>query len=155
MDTLQVNREPNSIELLGNVLSVLLGTSSYLRIPIGSLAIWIAPAVRLRQIHFFLDKSGEPVGYFTWAYLNQEVADALVREPSRLLHISEWNEGEKLWIMDLVVPRGRGREFIRSMCELLSAEHQEAAFVRKNVNVHVWGKTGSRIRVRKARVPQS
>ena len=67
---------------------------------IASLAVWLEPALLLEQLAIVHDERGVPLGYVAWALVTPEVLIRLVSSPLTLLHISEWNEGECLWIMD-------------------------------------------------------
>jgi hemolysin-activating ACP:hemolysin acyltransferase len=67
---------------------------------------WIMPAILHEQIMFVFDKAGIPIGYWTWAYLTSDVEMQLRYHPNAVLHESEWNEGESLWIMELTAYAG-------------------------------------------------
>jgi len=82
------------------------------------LRIWVEPAIDLDQARFFYDAAGKPVGYVTWAWLAPDVASRLVGEGAFNLHLSEWNEGPELWIMDLVAPFGHAADILRACADL-------------------------------------
>jgi cytolysin-activating lysine-acyltransferase len=86
--------------------------------PIASLAAWIEPAILLRQIDFFFDLAGRPVGYLTWALLAEDTEQRLLHDVDVVFHISEWNEGTRLWIIDFVLLDGNVREFVRKAYSL-------------------------------------
>jgi cytolysin-activating lysine-acyltransferase len=90
----------------GLVASAMTKSSKYCGYPIACLGVWIEPAIRLDQIHFFYDLSGNPIGYMTWALLAEDTEQRLLNDPDILFHLSEWNEGARLWIMDLVLLDG-------------------------------------------------
>lgn len=64
------------------------------------------PAIQLEQILFWFNRKGAPTGYISWAYLSEEVVRKFHEEPAYKLHLSEWNEGDNLWIVDFVAPLG-------------------------------------------------
>jgi cytolysin-activating lysine-acyltransferase len=93
-------------------------SSQYCEYPIACLAVWIEPAVLLDQIHFFRDLGGNPIGYMTWALLAEDTEQRLINDPEVLFHLSEWNEGDRLWIMDLVLLDGKIRSVIQEALRL-------------------------------------
>ncbi|MFC5437308.1 toxin-activating lysine-acyltransferase [Rhodanobacter umsongensis] len=98
--TLSVN---DYMRALGAVSAVMMRSPEYCQYPIACLAEWIRPALLLDQYHLFHDEGGNLVGYMTWAFLAEDVEQRLLHDPAVLFHLSEWNEGDRLWIMDFVV----------------------------------------------------
>lgn len=83
---------------------------------LASLTAWLLPPIRLNQIRFSFDaKSGRPRAYVTWAYLSDAVSIEMLHNPSRLLHICEWNEGANLWLIDVVGPWGGAPSLLRQL----------------------------------------
>jgi cytolysin-activating lysine-acyltransferase len=72
----------------------------------------------LNQIHFFRDHGGNLTGYLTWALLAEDSERRLIHDPEVLFHFSEWNEGDRLWIMDLVLTEGSLREVVKEVVSL-------------------------------------
>lgn len=72
--------------------------------PLLSLRVWLEPPILLRQFDVVFDRTLRPCGYYTWAWLPDEVSERLWsrQRDVPVLHISEWKEGDKLWIMDFV-----------------------------------------------------
>lgn len=85
---------------------------SYCQYPIACVAEWARPPVLLGQYTLCRDTSGQPVGYMTWAFLAVDTELRLLGDPGVLFHISEWNEGDRLWIMDLAILNRDVRGFI-------------------------------------------
>ena len=79
---------------LGLAVDAMAKSDEYCQYPIACVTMWIEPAIRHEQIHFFRDASGEICGYMTWAWLAEDTERRLLHDPNVLLHISEWNEGE-------------------------------------------------------------
>ena len=94
---------------LGLVAAMMTKSSQYCEYPLACLAVWIEPAILLNQIHFFTDLGGRAVGYMTWALLSNDTEQRLIHDPNVLFHLSEWNEGDRLWIMDFVLINGNVR----------------------------------------------
>lgn len=64
------------------------------------------PAVRLDQIAFLYDSSGAAVAFASWAFVTDRVAAVLLADRTYELDISEWNEGDQLWLIDFFAPYG-------------------------------------------------
>jgi cytolysin-activating lysine-acyltransferase len=128
---------------LGTAALLMLQCKRYAHYPVACLAAWIQPAILLRQIKFFFDYKGRPIGYLTWAFLAPDVEEKWIADPRTLLHFSEWNEGDRLWIMDLVAPSGFARMIARYATENMFPEHTEARALRRRADgtvrcVNVW-----------------
>lgn len=82
----------------------------------------ITPAARHGKIAFFLNFERVPVGFVTWAHLAPETEDRILRSMDSWLHLSEWNEGESLWIRSLHLPAGLRREGLRLCLDDLFAQ---------------------------------
>lgn len=82
------------------------------------------------QYHLFKDGSGNLVGYMTWAFLADDTERRLVGDPAVLLHLSEWNEGDRLWILDFVVLNQDVRRYVALARQVL-APHEQARSLRR------------------------
>ncbi|HYJ42183.1 MAG TPA: toxin-activating lysine-acyltransferase [Steroidobacteraceae bacterium] len=80
------------------------------------LGIHLWPAVRLNQIGFLYNSKGSPVAFATWAFVTDEVAQSMLADPNYNMDISEWNEGDQLWLVDFVAPFGEARNLMRKLC---------------------------------------
>ena len=79
------------------------------------LGIHLWPAVRLNQIGFLYNSKGSPVAFATWAFVTDEVAQSMLADPNYCMDISEWNEGDQLWLVDFVAPFGEARNLVRKI----------------------------------------
>jgi hemolysin-activating ACP:hemolysin acyltransferase len=75
----------------------------------------IMVAIAHEQIRFGFDDAARPVCFWTWAYLAPDVERRLMTSSTVSLHMSEWNEGGNLWIVDFVAPHGHLRSIIEYM----------------------------------------
>ncbi|REG60959.1 RTX toxin acyltransferase family protein [Paraburkholderia sp. BL6669N2] len=66
---------------------------------------WIEPAIEISQIKIIFDVMRRPVGFVTWAFLADDAARDFSAGKS-MTHLSEWNEGRQLWIIDACVATG-------------------------------------------------
>lgn len=103
---------------LGQVADLMSRSVKYGQYPTACLAFWVAPAIRHQQIYFFLNENGQVCGYATWAWLAEDAAQRLAHDPDILLHFSEWNEGDQLWIVDLLLLSGDLRARLGEMFAL-------------------------------------
>ncbi len=103
---------------VGIVASLMGASTRYCTYPVACIALWLEPAIRHDQVHIFRNESGTPTGYITWAWLAEDTERRLVNDPEVLLHISEWNEGNRLWILDFVLISGNVRSCIEEAAHL-------------------------------------
>jgi cytolysin-activating lysine-acyltransferase len=96
-------------ENLGLALQVIFRRGCYLDYPLASIKAWLLPAAQLQQLHIFVGEDQRLLGYMTWAWFSEETEDRWKRGAIEMLHISEWNEGDRLWILDFVAMPGNGR----------------------------------------------
>lgn len=89
-------------ERLGLSLSVICRRGCYLDYPIASLKLWLLPPAQLSQLHVFVGLDRRLLGYMTWAWFSEETESRWMTGNVEMLHISEWNEGAHLWIIDFV-----------------------------------------------------
>jgi hemolysin-activating ACP:hemolysin acyltransferase len=73
------------------------------------------PAIQLGQILFLFNSKGVPVAYATWMHVTEEVACSLRDYPEDTLDLSERNEGDLLWITDIVAPYGDVRALVKKL----------------------------------------
>jgi hemolysin-activating ACP:hemolysin acyltransferase len=75
----------------------------------------VQPALRHRSIKFYFNNRGNEVGFAVWAFLAPGVENQFLQRGQWDLHISEWNEGESPWIIDLIAPHGHLRKIIEDL----------------------------------------
>lgn len=142
------DRAPDFFRCVGLVATLMGQSPRYCEYPIACIPLWLEPAIRHCQIHFFLNHGGVPVGYLTWAWLTTDTEHRLLHDPAVLLHISEWNEGDRLWILDFVLLSGDVRSRLREAASVFenyeqakSLRRREDGTVRK---VSTWRRTAFR-----------
>lgn len=119
-------------EQLGLVAELMCQSKVYRNQPLAFLRTWVMPAIEHDQIRFLFDHAGEPVAYWTWAFLAPDVEHRFIHDSHVLLHESEWNEGGQLWIMDLVALRGFIRSVIYHMNNSMLFDYSCAYSLRRN-----------------------
>jgi hemolysin-activating ACP:hemolysin acyltransferase len=92
----------------------------------------LSPALQTRQVCFLFDEDGRVVAYLIWAYIAPDVENRILTSFHFDLHISEWNEGTSLWIVDLVAPYGHLKNVLRFVRDELFCDEQEVRYLRTN-----------------------
>jgi len=115
-------REALAAESLGYALQVMLATDRR-SWRMASLQAFLEPPARLGQIEFLMNSHGQPRAFATWAFLTEEVEADLARDPARVLELEEWNEGTRLWIMDVVAPAGGATSLLLGLKRRLNSHH--------------------------------
>jgi cytolysin-activating lysine-acyltransferase len=128
---------------LGCVTSLMLQNKNYRSYPMACLLAWIHTPILLKQLRVFFNERGVPVGYLTWAFLAPDVELKWTSDPKVLLHFSEWNEGENLWIMDFLATHGYARAILDTVKLEMFDGYREAKSIRRNPdgsarNVTTW-----------------
>lgn len=94
-------------------------------------------AISHEQIQFAFDEVGDPVAFWIWAFPSWSVERRLMTDPHAPLHESEWDEGGRLWILDLVSPFGYLRDIARYLARHFLSEHSTALSARRRANGRV------------------
>lgn len=105
-------RPSSGHEALGAIMSLMLKVDERWRYPIGNLRVWLEPALSLSQFAIFLNRANEVVGYLSWAFFSERTSFLMQSDSSFLPHISDWTDGEKLWLIDLVALDGHFSEIL-------------------------------------------
>jgi cytolysin-activating lysine-acyltransferase len=116
---------------MGIVAAAMTKSTEYCQYPIACLAVWIEPAVLLDQIYFFRDRGDNVIGYMTWALLAEDTEQRLLLDPDVIFHFSEWNEGDRLWIMDFVLLDGRVKTVVKDVRRLFPGFNQAKSLRRR------------------------
>ena len=90
----------------------------------------IRPAYLHRKIKCYFDASGIVAAYVVWGLLSEDVDRRVITTFKPGLHVSEWNEGEQLWILDLVAPFGHLKYVLKDLSENVFADIATARYLR-------------------------
>ena len=116
---------------LGFAIALLYGTSRR-AFTIEAAHLWLWPAIELQQIQFLFDGQGGPLAYVTWAYLSPKNSERMRGDEVDYLHLSEWNEGADLWVIDVVAPFGHALAVLRAARRALPAAVTAAQGIRRD-----------------------
>jgi cytolysin-activating lysine-acyltransferase len=97
---------PTVSHMLGEMTWLLTQSPLHRALAIGDLEWLVMPALIHEQFYTFRD-GDRPVGLALWAKCGPEAAAKLDRgmiEPENRLTLEEWNNGDKIWLVDLIAP---------------------------------------------------
>ena len=90
----------------------------------------VIPAILHEHILYFYDDYRRVCGFALWALLTPEVEYRVVKDQSLLLHESEWNEGDRFWIVSFASRYGMTGEIIRALKGQILPRHGERRGLR-------------------------
>jgi len=91
----------------------------------------IYPASCYGQLHVYVDEENIPVGFVTWAKVNEITKQALIND-NRSLYDEEWNCGEYLFFNDFVAPWGGVKIISSDLKSNLFPNEREAFSIRRD-----------------------
>lgn len=136
MDEAAINER--RLAQFGSAVQLLFGTERK-RFSIAAVHLWLWPAIRLSQIVATTGRGGVWTGYATWAYFSPEMSANFPKYDPPFLHISDWNEGYELWILDFVAPYGNARELANLLKRRLGGTHRQARHVVRDTTGKITG----------------
>lgn len=105
--------QPGPVEVLGQVSWLMMQSPAHKHLFFADAEWLVLPPVKLRQFRIFR-KNNMPIAYASWARLTEE-AEARVSAGQIRLKPSDWNAGDRLWLIDLIAPFGGGEEIIKQL----------------------------------------
>lgn len=114
----------------GEVASLLSQLPAHRARPFAVLAQHFFAAFRHGQSQVFYNPSGEPVAFVVWALLSRETEERVLSKAKLDLHLSEWNEGDRLWIVDFGCKRQMLVPVLAHLASSLFAQFGEVSFCK-------------------------
>lgn len=111
----QAQRVFKKIPLLGPVSWLMMQQSAGRNTLIGELEWRVMPALIFEQAKLYL-KDDAPVGFASWARLN-DAAARRYREAPHQLALTDWNSGDQVWLIDILAPFGGAQEVLKDLRE--------------------------------------
>lgn len=114
---------------LGTLVELMIRKGSYTK----DMAVEIEnvfPAILLEQVFYFYDDYRRVCGFALWALLTPEVEQRIISDQNILLHESEWNEGDRFWIVCFATRFGKTSEIIKALKSHVLPKHGEMRFLR-------------------------
>ncbi len=101
------------LEAFGKAVGLMINSASHAALSIGDLRRLILPALEVQQYRI-VERSGHPIGYASWAFVNADV-DARLCGGDMRLSAEEWRCGNTPWLVDLIAPYGHGRYVLNEL----------------------------------------
>jgi cytolysin-activating lysine-acyltransferase len=87
-------------------------------------------AVAHGQVYYFHDLYKRVCGCALWALLSPEVEQRVLKSQSLILHESEWNEGDRFWVVFFATNFGFTSQIIAALKKQVLTRHDEISFLR-------------------------
>lgn len=97
---------PTVSHILGEMTWLLTQSPLHRALPIEALEWMVMPALATRQFYIFRDEE-RPIGLALWAKTDaagEAKLDRGMLEPDNRLSMAEWQDGDRLWLVDLIAP---------------------------------------------------
>ncbi|PRC92481.1 toxin-activating lysine-acyltransferase [Solimicrobium silvestre] len=121
----------NRSELFGYALILMRASPAHRDQPLSKLYKIIEAAISHKTIKFYFNEDGNVVACVIWALLAEDVEHRVIQTGEFSLHESEWNEGNSLWIIELLAPFGNMNYVYRALRDSLFLTHQTVRYIRK------------------------
>ena len=119
---------------IGYVTALMARSQSHARLDFSVIRTLVTPAIRHRQLKVYFDEDGTPVGYVIWVRVAADVEARFLSGAPTALHESEWNEGNRLWVIDLLAPLGHVRYILRDLRDNVFRDQHCARYFRVKDN---------------------
>ncbi len=131
VETGPVRTEPQGNKLtlenvIGTVSLLMTQSPAHRHMFMADLEWLVIPPVMLRQFRIFKNNNNQPVGFVTWASLNEEVSARLKSGVIKLAP-GEWKSGDKVYIIDVISSAPIHKQIVKEL--------YEREFKGKEVNV--------------------
>jgi cytolysin-activating lysine-acyltransferase len=114
-------RQPSGpSEVLGDAVWLMTQSPNHKHLFITDLEWLVLPPIMLRQFRLVRGQD-KPQAFITWAMLNEEAEQRLVAGHTRLKP-SDWNAGDRAWIVDLIAPFGGQEAVLKEIKQRLFAD---------------------------------
>lgn len=108
------NASPTRLnKLLGDLVYLMLASDLHRKYHINDIGSVFFPPIDLNQFRIYHRNAG-PVGFVTWASLNEEIEDRYLHT-DYILRPADWNTGDRILFMDFIAPFGDGKNIVRDL----------------------------------------
>ena len=109
--------QKSEAELFGAMVWLWMNSSTHRRCPLEDLHRLLMPAIKTGQFVLALqnDEMQQPVGLMTWANLTPEAELRYLQTLDRTLQPRDWEDGDRPWVLDIVVPFGDTRTMVSAV----------------------------------------
>lgn len=109
-------------EALGMMMWLMKHADYHSQWPLWSVDNDIVPALLHGQTKLYFDGTQNPVGFVTWAWLDDAAREQVLRDEEPL-ELEQWNSGEHLLFVDFVAPWGHTRNILADLTTKVFPEH--------------------------------
>lgn len=92
-------------EVLGSAVWLWLHSPAHRDMPLHTLPTLLLPAIKHRQF-ILASEAGRPVAYISWANFSADAEARYLQRHPLLMPEADWDCGDRLWMLDWVVPFG-------------------------------------------------
>jgi cytolysin-activating lysine-acyltransferase len=109
-------------ELFGAMVWLWMHSNTHARCPLHELHKLLLTALKTGQYVLALqdDATQQPIGLMTWACLSAQAEHRYLQSLDRTLQAEDWQQGDRPWILDWVVPFGHTRAMAKAVQKLLN-----------------------------------
>lgn len=116
-------------EALGMMMWLMKHSGYHSQWPIWSVEADILPALLHSQAKLYFDDEQNPVGFVTWAWLDDATRDQVLLDEEPL-EFEQWNSGEHLLFVDFAAPWGNARNILIDLRVNIFPENQAISLGR-------------------------
>ena len=113
--TTQQTQVPDISQILGAVAALMMESPPHQHLFLTDMKWLVIPPVRLRQYRLFR-REGLPFAFVSWAMVDNDTEERLKAGAGRL-RPDEWQNGDTVWVIDLIAPFGAGDEVLKDLKE--------------------------------------
>jgi cytolysin-activating lysine-acyltransferase len=103
----------DKIGALGHAVWLMTQSPLHRNFFVSDLEWMLVPPVALAQFRLWRHEN-KPIGFVTWAQVSREVDDRLAKGERRL-KFEDWSSGDRLWLMDIILPFGGHTEALAEL----------------------------------------
>ena len=96
--------EISNLQLFGELSWLMAKSELHRNFPLWKLEQWLLPPIALQQFRLYR-REKRPIAFLSFAYLSAEIEARYVEAPQSL-QPSQWQSGDRLWVLDFVAPFG-------------------------------------------------
>ncbi|MBC3620319.1 toxin-activating lysine-acyltransferase [Vibrio metschnikovii] len=126
------NESSRNYEKLGVVLSLLARIYPDQQVNMAYINQVVFPAIEHNQLAIFCNYDEMPIAFVIWYRLTPETLARVAKYPYHPLHISEWNEGDQLWLHNLYACSGALAATVKYIKYQLFIGEPHIYFMHKN-----------------------
>ncbi len=97
--------EESEAEVLGAAVWLWMHSPLHRDAPLHALPTLLLPVIKQQQ-YILVAEAGEPVFFFSWAWLSQEAEACYLTQPAIHFPPDAWNSGDRMWCCDWIAPFG-------------------------------------------------